>query len=92
MKGIEFTQYLMPDGRRQQQWVERPEEVALLAERLRDAGVVFEIEMLSDYATISMTAEHPSEEEPIAHELAPNGPEVLEAVDRLIQTAAERIL
>jgi hypothetical protein len=83
---IPFTQYLRPDGRQRPVWIERPAEIVALADQLRQAGYHFDIEELTTGA-ISMTVETTGDDEPLAHELCPNGPAVPDAVDRLIRTA-----
>lgn len=93
---IVFTQYLMPDGRTQAQWIERPPAIVALAAQITAAGYHFGIEMLSDYRKVSMTVEPNApdaegEDAPIAQEVCDNGPEVPIAVDRLIAKAYERV-
>lgn len=66
-----------------------------MAIRLIEAGFHFDIEELMD-GTVSMTVEPNApdadgEDQPIAIELCPNGPDVPAAVDRLITAAAERV-
>lgn len=87
---IPFTQFLMPNGRREPVEIDRPAEVAAKARRLISLGCHFDIEMLST-GQISMTCEDDRwEDDPVlAHEICPNGPEVPIAVDRLVATAAE---
>lgn len=86
---IHFTQYLMPDGRQTDVAIDRPDAVERLAEQLSTQGARFEIEMLSDYQTISLTCEPPDPDgDTLAHELVPNGPAVPDAVDRLVAKAA----
>lgn len=88
---IVFTQYLRPDGRQRTVWVERSPEIVALATRIIASGYHFDIEELAD-RTVSMTCEPNApdadgEDQPIAMELVPNGPAVLDAVDRLIRAA-----
>lgn len=82
---IPFTQYLLPDGRKRQVGVERPPDIEALAERFIASGGWFEAEILTT-GEVSLTACDTIDDEPqdIDIELAPNGPEVPEAVDRLI--------
>lgn len=92
---VVFTQYLRPDGRQQKVWVERSAEIVALANRLIGAGYHFDIEELAD-RTVSMTCEpnaatDDEDDAPIAMELVPNGPAVLDAVDRLIRAAAAHV-
>ena len=89
---VVFTQYLRPDGRQKKVWITRSAEIVALANRLIGAGYHFDIEELRDH-TVSMTCEpntttDDEDDAPIAIELVPNGPDVLEAVDRLIRAAA----
>lgn len=82
---IPFTQYLLPNGRRRQISIDRPAPVEAAARKLIEAGVDFEAEILIT-GVVSLTASY--EEEDIAIELAQNGPEMLDAVDRLVEEAA----
>jgi len=79
---VEFTQYLMPDGRKTSVRIERSEAVATRAKEIVAAGFRFELEMLSDYKTVSLTIA--DDKEDLAIEVVPNGPGVLIAVDRLV--------
>lgn len=86
---IPFTQYLLPKGKRQAIEISRPKEIEEMAIQFIDSGGKFEIEMLRDMRTISLTAVHKVNNEPqdIAIRLCPNGPAVPEAVDNLVQAA-----
>ena len=79
---IEFTQFLMPNGRRTTVWIERPDDIVNKAQEIRTAGFRFETEMLGDYQTISLTIA--KDDDDYAIELVPNGPRVPEAIDRMI--------
>lgn len=81
---IPFTQFLMPNGRQVSVTIERPDSLAPLVSELLERKVRFEIEMLST-GLISMEAMR--DEESLAAEICPNGPEVLLAVDRMIRAA-----
>lgn len=84
---IPFTQYLRPHGRKRMVEVERSPEIERLAEEFIDRGGYFECEALST-GHASLTAGHPDAEEgDIAVELVMNGPDVPEAVDRLVRKA-----
>lgn len=92
---VVFTQYLRPHGRPVKVWIERSPDIAALARKVCEAGYHLDIEELMD-RTVSMTVEPNTpdadgEERPIASELCRNGPEVPDAVDRMIRAAAERI-
>ncbi|KKL53836.1 hypothetical protein LCGC14_2271410 [marine sediment metagenome] len=81
---IEFTQFLMPHGRRDCVWIERPNNIVKKAAEIRAAGFRFETEMLSDYQTISLTIA--DDDGDYAVEVVPNGPSVPEAIDRMISS------
>jgi hypothetical protein len=84
---IPFTQYLQPHGRKRMVEVERSPEIEQLAQEFIARGGYFECEaLLTGHA--SLTAGHPDAEEgDIAIELVMNGPDVPEAVDRLVRKA-----
>ena len=82
MSDIEFTQYMMPHGRQQIVKIDRPEQVVTRANELIKQGYFFECEMLSDYKTISLTIVNDKGDQAI--EIVANGPEVPQAVDRMI--------
>jgi len=84
-RDVKFTQYLMPDGRQQQVVIDRPNEVVDKADELNRLGFRFELEMLSDYRTVSLTVA--KDDEDVEIELCDNGPEIPAAVDRLIERA-----
>ena len=83
---IPFTQFLMPNGTKRKVIITRPNDIAVKAQRLLDAGCRLEIEMLQT-GEISMTVERDGEEQVLAHEICNNGPEVPIAVDKLISEA-----
>lgn len=84
---VEFTEYVLPNGRTRIFSVARPPEICEKAEQLKRLGLKLEIEILTTGA-VSMTVEN--DEEAIAHEVVVNGPQVLEAVDKLINDAHAR--
>ncbi len=85
---IEFTQYLMPNGRREQTFIDdMPAEIEAMADQFIAAGGRYESEMLRDYAIISLTACYRvgGEEQDVEIEICKNGPDVPGAVERLIR-------
>jgi hypothetical protein len=87
MEMIPFTQYLRPDGRKEPVEIDRPPEIEQLAQEFIARGGYFECEELNT-GHASFTAGHPDAEEgDIAIEVVMNGPDVLEAVDRLVRKA-----
>lgn len=87
---IPFTQYLRPDGRKRAVSIERPAEVVEVAHRLITAGYRFECEELAT-GHVSLTVVDPHDEGDIAIQVVPNGPEVPNAVDRLIADAMKHM-
>ena len=78
---IPFTQYLLPNGRKQEVTINRPKEIYDKAMAIIAAGYCFEIEVLRT-GHVHMTISN--DEEDLTCEVVPNGPEVLKAVDRMI--------
>ena len=85
---IPFTQYLMPNGRKVQDSIERPPEVEEKSRAVIEAGGAFEMEMLrvpTGLPNVSITCSY--DEEDIAHRLCVNGPDVLDTVDKVVDDA-----
>lgn len=78
---IRFTQYMRPDGRPKPIVIERPMPVVQKSERIRDAGLAFEAEVLLS-GQVSMTIT--SDEADLDCVVCDNGPDVLAAVDSMI--------
>jgi hypothetical protein len=85
-----FTQFLLPDGRQKRVEIDRPDEIEAKAKAVVAAGGRFETEVLTT-GVVSFTVEHDEWEADdrgtVAHELCANDPTVLEAVDKLVETA-----
>jgi hypothetical protein len=81
---VPFTQYLRPDGRKVAAEFECSEQLEALANEFIAAGGYFECEHLTT-GHASLTAGYNDED--IAIELVPNGPEVPAAVERLVHKA-----
>lgn len=81
---IEFTQYLLPDGRRQTVRITVPHDVAEKVDHLRAHQIVPECEVLRTGA-VSLTLADKHEECDVAIRVVANGPEVPEAVEDLIR-------
>ncbi len=89
---LRVTQYLRPDGRKKMITIQVPDHVGEQAARVVAAGYHFDVEVLSDEKTVSFTCEldtpdDDGEDEPIAAELVPNGPDVDDAIRRLVAEA-----
>lgn len=90
---VPFTQFLMPDGRRREVTFECKEEFDSAVKFLLDFGARFECEILS-IGAVSLTVEFftPDREDlTLAHEISANGPEVTEAVEKLITNAVQAL-
>lgn len=85
---IPFTQYMLPDGRVKKVLICMPDEIESRAKALIGDDCRFEIEMLSS-GEISMTCER--DDEVLSIEVCQNGPDVLLAVERLIDVAEEQL-
>ena len=86
MRSIYFTQYMRPSGAKKSNSIERPDDIADMADALVKIGMTFSIEVLST-GVIAMYCEDPCDEDTSYMRLCDNGPEVLEAVDELIREA-----
>ena len=94
LMSITFTQHLMPNGRRIPLEIDVSVAVQADADELSRRGAWFDVELLSDRLTVSLTCERKDKDdevEVLAHELVPNGPGMLEAVERLVATAHEAL-
>ena len=82
---IPFTQYLRPDGRKMSVSIERDPVVEAKADWLIAKGYLFECEVLTT-GDCSFTIVHPlrDAEGDLAIEISTNRPDVLLAVDRLV--------
>ena len=80
---ITFTQYLLPDGRQREAYIERPDEVVAKARRIIDAGYAFECERLRN-GMISLTIADHENGEDVAIELFADESKVPERVDKMI--------
>ena len=81
MPAIHFTQYLRPHGRPVPVFIDRPDEIAAKADAIRARGFQFECEELTT-GDVSLTISNDDGDHDI--EVVPNGPDVPDAVDRLI--------
>jgi hypothetical protein len=85
MERIPFTQYLLPDGRTRPTAFDAPDDVAARARAIIAAGHRFECEVLTT-GEVSLTIHDVENGEDLAIEVVPNGPEVPEAVVRLVES------
>lgn len=89
MYNIPFTQYFLPHGRKALMFFGVSDELGVQAQAIIDRGWRFEAEMLTT-GEVSLTVSDPIEEIDVAIEVVPNGPEVVDAVTRLIRSNIER--
>jgi hypothetical protein len=91
MMAIPFTQYLRPNGRRRDVEIDRPSDIEALARQFIESGGRYECEHLTtEEASLTAVKEIDGEEQDVAIEIVPNGPEVPAAVDRLVRASAAR--
>ena len=85
---IEFTQFLLPNGQRKTVLIERPSEIEALADKFIAGGGWFECEVLTT-GQVSLTAcmNRDDGDNDLEIEVVNNGPDVVDAVDRLVQRA-----
>jgi len=86
---IPFTQYLRPNGRARTIEIDRAPEIIKKARFLVSRFCSFEAEVLVT-GECSFTCET-TDGEVLAIEVVPNGPEVLAAVDRLVNAAYDKL-
>jgi hypothetical protein len=86
---IKFTQFLSPNARKIPISIAHTPEVEMLAEEMYKNGCRFEIEVLPA-GMINMDIQPPDGSGVFAIEVVPNGPAVVEAVERLVKRAHVR--
>ena len=80
---MKFTQFLFPNGRRQEIIIEMPKDVEALASELVAAGYRFEIECFST-GMVHMDCSN-NDEMPVANQVCVNGPTVPTFVEKLVR-------
>ncbi len=88
---IEFTEFMLPNGKRRPVNIDRPDQIEDKARKIVEAGYVFECEVLRT-GMISLTVADPHEDRDVEIVLVPNGPQVPVGVDTLVERAYTRIL
>lgn len=81
---IPFTQYLLPDGRKQRIEIDMPNDVEEKAMRLLKDGCYFDIEVLTT-GEISMTCM--KGDDLISMVICANGPAVIDSVRKIVEMA-----
>ena len=92
MPDIPFTQYLLPDGRKEARTVEVSDEIAAMAQKFIAAGGAYTCEMLRT-GEVSLAAEYTVDGErmDIACTVCLNGVLVTEAVDDIVRESVNFI-
>jgi len=87
---IQVTQYILPNGRKEQIEVERPPEIEALAKRFVDAGGKYEAEILTT-GQVSLTAVYPVDGEPqdVVIKVGSMGSDLLAMTDDLIRRSVD---
>jgi hypothetical protein len=90
MTEIPFTQFLRPSGERRQTFIDVPHQVALLARRFIEEGGAYTSELLRG-GQVSLCAEFTveGERQDIVALIAPNGPGIEEAVEKVVRESYE---
>lgn len=88
---MNFTQYLMPNGRKRAVTIDVDSEIEHMATELEKKGCRFEIEMLMT-GQISMTCERGDIDEPVIFGscIVENGPGMKEAVEQMVKDSLEQ--
>jgi len=89
---ISFTQFMRPRGHQITVDIDRPEDIARKARQLNDAGYVFEIEVLTTGEISMEVVKSTDNEQVLANEICTNGPQVPICVDRMVNSAYEKIV
>lgn len=71
-------------------WFPTTTDLAVKAKALIDRGYVFEAETLLT-GTVSLTVADKEAEEDVAIELCDNGPEVVNAIEKLVESATQAV-
>lgn len=89
---IPFTQYLLPNGEKRDERIERPADIEALARQFIEAGGRYECEMLTT-GEVSLTAVYAVDDEPedVEIEICPNGPDVPLRIDDLVRRSVAHI-
>lgn len=89
---IPFTQYLLPNGKKREERIERPAEIEALARQFIEAGGRYECEMLTT-GEVSLTAVYAVDDEPedVEIEVCQNGPDVPLRVDDLVRRSVAHV-
>jgi hypothetical protein len=80
---VQFIQYMLPNGTKKPVWIDLPDEVEAKAALIRQAGFVFEIEVLRN-GMVSATIGDPVHELDCAFAIVNNGLQVPKAIEDMI--------
>lgn len=83
---IEFTQYILPRGRKEPVSIDRPSDIEALADKFIASGGWYEAEILTTgHVSLTACAHVNDEPQDIEIEVCSNNDAVPEAVDRLVR-------
>ncbi|NIN00508.1 MAG: hypothetical protein GTO24_21220 [candidate division Zixibacteria bacterium] len=85
---IQFTQFLLPDGRRRTVEIDMSEEVEAKAKTIVGQGYSFEIEILTT-GLVHMDCNNG--EDVLSNAICENGPEIIECVEKIVNESYERL-
>lgn len=88
---IQFTEYMLPDGRTRPQWIDRPNDIEMKANALIMLGFRFEIEVLTS-GMVSAEIRSSDRERLVVNCIAPNGPGLEVGLDRMIERGYSMIV
>lgn len=89
---IPFTQYLLPNGRRRDEAIERPAEIETIANRFIKSGGRYECEVLTTgHVSLTAVKEVDGEDQDVEIVVCSNDATIPEKVDELVRRSASYI-
>lgn len=89
---IPFTQYILPNGRRRHEEIDRPDEVEAIAKRFIDSGGRYECEVLTTgHVSLTAVKDVDGEQQDVEIIVCANGPEIPGKVDELVRRSEAHI-
>jgi len=89
---VDFTQYVLPHGRRRDEHINRPAEIEAIATRFTESGGRYECEVLTTgHVSLTAVKEVDGEEQDIEIIVCDNGPGIPAKVDELVRRSEAHI-
>lgn len=86
---VEFTQYVLPHGRRREESIERSAEIEAIADRFIKSGGRYECEVLTTgHVSLAAVKEVDGEQQDVEIIVCDNDPHISERVDELVRRSA----